>query len=76
LDYSEENTAANTGLAKVSVQCIADSFVVTESSVLRMKFSGKKPAHRQSLNRQALKKLVLPIEIFGYHSEKFLNIAF
>lgn len=28
-----------------------DSLVVTESSVLRIKFSGKKPAYRQSAKR-------------------------
>jgi len=33
------------------VSCSSDSFVVVESSVLRIKFSGKNPAHRKSANR-------------------------
>ena len=49
--------AANTGLAKVAVQCSAASFVVNQSFVLRIKFSGKNPAHRKSAKRQAVKKL-------------------
>jgi hypothetical protein len=41
-------TAGNTGLAKVAVQCYADTFVVNQSFVLRMNICGEKPAHRQS----------------------------
>ena len=41
----------NTGLAKVAVQCSADSFEVVENSVLRMKFSGKNPALRVAAKR-------------------------
>ena len=41
----------NTGLAKVAVQFSADSLVVAESFVLRIKFSGKNPAHRKSAKR-------------------------
>ena len=33
------------------VSCSADSFVVAESFVLRIKFSGKNPAHRKSAKR-------------------------
>ena len=41
----------NTGLAKVAVQFSADSLVVAESFVLRIKFSGKSPAHRKPAKR-------------------------
>ena len=34
-------TACNTGLAKVAVQCSADTFVVNQSLVLRINFYGK-----------------------------------
>jgi len=36
---------------KGGVSCSADSFVVAESSVLRMKFSGKNPALRVAAKR-------------------------
>ena len=53
LTNSEQAVArtANTGLAKVAVQCSADSFVVIECSVLRIKISSKNPAHRKSARR-------------------------
>ena len=47
----KEARLPNTGLAKVSVQCSAVTFVVNQSLVLRIKFSGEnrhllKPANR------------------------------
>jgi hypothetical protein len=47
----KEKRPHNTGLVKVAVQCSADTFVVNQSLVLRIKFSGKKPAHRKSVKR-------------------------
>ena len=47
----ERKTGYNSTFAIGGVSCFADSFVVAESSVLRMKFSGKKPAHRKSAGR-------------------------
>jgi hypothetical protein len=41
----------NSILAIDGIPSPLDSFVVAESFVLRIKFSGKKPAHRQSANR-------------------------
>jgi hypothetical protein len=43
--------APNSTFAIGGVSCFADSFVVAESSVLRMNISGKKPAHRKSAKR-------------------------
>ncbi|MDP1727389.1 MAG: hypothetical protein Q8M15_11450 [Bacteroidota bacterium] len=40
--------AYNSTFAIGGVSCSADSFVVTESSVLRINICGKKPAHRKS----------------------------
>jgi hypothetical protein len=37
----ERRTTGNTGLAKVAVQCSADTFVVTQSLVLRINICGK-----------------------------------
>ncbi len=37
----------NTGLAKVAVQCSADTFVVNQTLVLRINICGKSPALRQ-----------------------------
>ena len=47
----ERKAAANSTFAIGGVSFSADSLVVAESSVLRIKFSGKKPAHRKSANR-------------------------
>jgi hypothetical protein len=46
--------AHNSTLAIGGVSSPLDSFVVAESSQLRIKFSAEKPAHRQSANRYRL----------------------
>ena len=50
-------TGANSTLAIGGVSSPLDSFVVTESSVLRINICGKSPAHRKSAKRQAVKKM-------------------
>jgi hypothetical protein len=45
--------AHNSTYPKGGVSCSKGSFVVAESSVLRMKFSGKSPALRVAANRYA-----------------------
>jgi len=47
----EINTTANSTLAIGGVSSPLDSFVVAESSVLRMNICAEKPAHRQSAKR-------------------------
>ncbi len=47
---------ANSTFAIGGVSCSADTFVVNQSFVLRIKFSGKNPAHRKARNRQVVKK--------------------
>jgi hypothetical protein len=42
----EEARTANTGLAKVAVQWLNEALCFVSSSVLRIKFSAEKPAHR------------------------------
>ena len=42
---------ANSTFAIGGVSCSADSFVVAESSVLRINICGKNPAHRKSAKR-------------------------
>jgi len=51
--YSRETSksAANTGLAKVAVQCSADSFVVNQTLVLRINICGENRHLRQARNR-------------------------
>lgn len=49
---SEKLTATNRRLAKVAVQCPVDTFVHTESSLLRMKFSGGNRHQRKARNRK------------------------
>jgi len=41
LKYSHRKPAANTGLAKLAVQCSADTFVVNQSLVLRISICGE-----------------------------------
>ncbi len=48
---TSSSTAANSTFAIGGVSCYADSLEVAESFVLRIKFSGKNPAHRKSANR-------------------------
>jgi hypothetical protein len=43
--------AGNSTFAIGGVSCSADSFVVIESSVLRINICAEKPAHRKSANR-------------------------
>ena len=49
--YAEISTAANTGLAKVSVQCSADTFVVNQSLVLHINICGENRHLRQAPKR-------------------------
>ena len=46
-----KKTATNTGLAKVAVECSADSFVVNQSLVLRINICGKNRHLRQARKR-------------------------
>ena len=48
---TERTPACNTGLAKVAVQCSADTFVVNQSLVLRINISGENRHLRQARNR-------------------------
>ena len=47
----EDTAAGNSTFAIGGVSCSADSLEVAESFVLRIKFSGKNPAHRKSAER-------------------------
>jgi hypothetical protein len=55
----QTRTAAdNTGLAKVAVQCSADTFVVNQSLVLRINICGENRHLRQARKRwQQLQKI-------------------
>ena len=48
---TDKTPAGNSTLAIGGVSSPFDSFVVDERSVLRIKFSAEKPAHRQSAKR-------------------------
>ena len=48
---TERKAAANSTYPKGGVSFLADSFVVKESSVLRMKLSGENPALRVAAKR-------------------------
>ena len=49
----------NSGLAKVAVQCSADTFVVNQSLVLRINICGENRHLRQARKRQDVKKTYL-----------------
>jgi len=51
------STGYNSTFAIGGVSCSADTFVVAESFVLRIKFSDKNPAHRKSAKRYGALKL-------------------
>jgi len=51
LTTRKEQRPANSTYPKGGVSCSADTFVQAESSVLRMKFSGKNPALRVAAKR-------------------------
>jgi hypothetical protein len=53
MTVGKEERTHNTGLAKVAVQCSADSFVVNQTLFLRIKFSGENRHLRQARNRYA-----------------------
>jgi hypothetical protein len=48
---TDSKAAANTGLAKVAVQCSADTFVVNQSLVLRINICGENRHLRQARKR-------------------------
>jgi len=48
---TERRTADNTGLAKVAVQCSADTFVVNQSFVLRINIYSENRHLRQARKR-------------------------
>jgi len=48
---NEEKAADYSTFAIGGVSCSAESFVVAESFVLRIMFSGKNPVHRKSAKR-------------------------
>jgi len=47
----KKSTAGNSGLAKVAIQCSADTFVVNQTLVLRINICGKNRHLRQAANR-------------------------
>jgi hypothetical protein len=49
----KKTTGANTGLAKVAVQCSADTFAVNQSLVLRINICGENRHLRQARKRYA-----------------------
>ena len=53
----ERKPACNTGLAKVAVQCSADTLVVNQSLVLRINICGKNRHLRQAAKRHTVQKL-------------------
>ena len=50
-NHRNKKPTANSTFAIGGVSCSADSLVQAESFVLRINFSGKKPAHRKSAKR-------------------------
>jgi len=48
---NRRKTSHNTGLAKVAVQCSADTFVVNQNLVLRINICGENRHLRQARNR-------------------------
>jgi len=53
-DMVDRRPAGNSGLAKVAVQCSADTFVVNQTFVLRINICGKNRHLRQAAKRQTV----------------------
>ena len=77
MHYNERKPATNTGLAKVAVQCSADTFVVNQTLVLRINICGKNRHLRQARKRyvklleiNAPNKLNLETNIFHFEFSK------
>ena len=51
MDDNEKKTGHNSTFAIGGVTCFYDTFVVKESSVLRINICAEKPAHRKSAKR-------------------------
>jgi len=49
--FDDRTPACNSGLAKVAVQCSADTFVVNQTLVLRINICGEIRHLRQARNR-------------------------
>ena len=78
MGQSKQRTA-NTGLAKVAVQCSADTFVVNQTLVLRINICGENRHLRQARNRYrlALKdttSLKIQRPTFPYHITKIHHL--
>jgi len=54
IDTVDRRPAGNRRLAKVAVQCSADTFVVNQSLVLRINICGEKRHLRQAPKRQTV----------------------
>ena len=79
---NKEARTANTGLAKVAVQCSADTFVVNQSLVLRINICGENRHLRQAQNRcrqffqtrQPNRKFNMNQDIFNVDRDYFLTL--
>ena len=61
---TDRRPAYNTGLAKVAVQCSADTFVVNQSLVLRINICGENRHLRQARNRY-MQKSEISLRVWG-----------
>ena len=69
LTMSEDRRpACNTGLAKVAVQCSADTFVVNQSLVLRISICGENRHLRQARKRCVQGKKTQHLTVFRFSS--------
>jgi len=62
--------APNSGLAKVAVSFSADTFVVTESSVLRINICGKNRHLRQAAFQDQIQ--IFKLKIYSFPHKAFL----
>jgi len=66
----KEGRTHNSGLAKVAVQCSADTFVVNQSLVLRINICGKNRHLRQAAKRY---RKFYPNNVIKQHFEQLLS---
>ena len=73
---ADRTPAGNSTFAIGGVSCSAVSLVVAESFVLRIKFSGKNPAHRKSAKRYLLTRHPSHYHLTPFHPAAIAGFYF
>ena len=76
MDMSTDKTAANSTYSKGGVSCSKDSFVVNQTLVFQIKFSGKNPALRVAAKRYLLTRHPSHYHLTPFHPAAIAGFYF